>query len=315
VRAALVEQYGGPEVVVVREVPDPRPGPRQVLVRVRSAAVTSGDARIRGARFPDGFGPFARLAFGIRRPRRPILGGALSGTIEAIGAKVEGWSVGDQVCAMNGLAMGGHAELVAVDADRLAAKPPAITHDQAAGVLFGGTTALHFLHRKLTVAPGTSVLVIGASGAVGTNAVQLARLAGGTVTGVCSARNAALVERLGATRTIDHATVDLSTIPDRFDIVLDAVGTLTIAAGRQLLAPGGHLALAVGTLGQTVRARGDVVAGSGAERAQDFAHLVDLVATDQLEVVIERTVLLDQIVEAHRLVDTGRKVGNVLVHP
>jgi NADPH:quinone reductase-like Zn-dependent oxidoreductase len=314
-RAAVVHRYGAPEVVQVIEVPDPVPRADEVLVRVRAVAVTSGDVRIRGARFPAGFGLLARLALGITRPRRAILGSSLSGVVEAVGSPGGAFAPGDEVCGMNGTRMGAHAELVAVQAKRLVAKPAGVSHDEAAGLLFGATTALHFLRDKASIGPGTSVLVNGASGAIGTSAVQLARLAGATVTAVTSGANAALVTELGADHVIDHTRVDVTTVDDRFDVVLDTVGNLTIPSGRRLLRPGGVLLLAVASLGDTIRARGDVVAGPVRERADAFEHLLGLVAAGQLKVVIERTYDLDEIADAHRHVDSGRKVGNAVVHP
>jgi NADPH:quinone reductase-like Zn-dependent oxidoreductase len=314
-RAAVVTRYGPPEVVRVLEVTVPTPAAGEVLVRVVSAAVSSGDARIRGARFPGGFAPFARLALGLRRPRRCILGSACSGVVEALGSEVDGFAVGDEVCALVGMKMGAHAEHVAVKASKLVAKPADVSHDDAAGVLFGGSTALWFLRDKGAVRPGMHVLVNGASGAIGTNAVQLAKRAGATVTAVCSAANAPLATKLGADRVVDYAANDISTLDQRFDLVFDTVGTISIPTGRRLLRPGGRLLLAVATLGQTLRARGDVVAGTSPERAEMFAELVQLLADGELAVVIERTYDLDEIAAAHRHVDTGRKVGNLVVHP
>lgn len=313
-QAAVCERYGPPEVVRVLDVPQPEPRADQVLVRVRAAAVTSGDARIRAARFPGGFAVPARLAFGVRRPRRPILGSAFSGEVEAVGDRVPHLAPGDQVCGMTGTAMGAHAEHLVVPATRLVTVPAGVGHDDAAGVLFGGTTAWNFL-RKAAVGPGTTVLVNGASGAVGTNAVQLARHLGATVTGVCSAANTDLVRRLGAEEVVDHAERDVAAIGERFDVVVDAVGNLDIGSGRRLLRPGGRLVLGVATLGQLLRARGDVIAGSAPERAEDFETLVGLVASGELEVVVEQAFALGDIVAAHARVDTGRKVGNVLVCP
>jgi NADPH:quinone reductase-like Zn-dependent oxidoreductase len=159
------------------------------------------------------------------------------------------------------------------------------------------------------------VLVNGASGAVGTNAVQLARHLGATVTGVTSGANADLVRRLGAEEVVDHTERDVASLDERFDVVLDAVGNLDIATGRRLLRPGGRLVLAVATLGQILRARGDVIAGSVPERAEDVQVLLGLVASGELEVVVEHELGLDDIVAAHARVDSGRKVGNVLVRP
>lgn len=314
-RAAVVERYGPPEVVRVIDVPRPEPKAGEVLVRVAAVAVTSGDARIRGARFPSGFGPFARLAFGVRRPRRPILGSSFSGVVEAVGDRVRDLAPGDRVCGMNGIRMGAHAEYVAVSAERVARTPPEVSHDDAAGLLFGGSTAWHFLCEKASIGAGSSVLVNGASGAIGTNAVQLGRHLGASVTGVTSTANAELVTDLGADRIIDHTRQDLAATTERFDVVFDTVGTLSIAAGRRLLAPGGTLLLAVAGLGDTIRARGDVVAGSAPERVAQHDQLLALVAAGDLVVVQDRSFPLADITEAHRLVDGGHKVGNVVVHP
>lgn len=312
-KAAVFDRYGPPDVVRVADVPDPVPGPREVLVRVRAAAVTSGDARIRGSRFPRGFAIMGRLFLGVRRPRRPVLGIVVAGVVEQVGPQVTTFAVGDEVCGMVGAAMGAHAELVAVKAKKLVSKPATVSHADAAGVLFGGTTALHFLRDR--VRPGASVLVNGASGAVGTAAVQLAHRAGARVTGVCSAANAELVMSLGADAVHDHRRTPVLDAEERYDVVLDTVGNLTPPRGRSLLAPGGVLLLVVAGLAPTLRARGDVVAGVAAERHEDFTALLDLVASGELRMVLHRSFSLDDIVEAHRVVDSGRKVGNVVVLP
>jgi NADPH:quinone reductase-like Zn-dependent oxidoreductase len=312
-KAAVVDRYGPPEVVRLADVPDPRLRSGQVLVRVRAASVTSADGRIRAARFPRGFGPVARLVFGLRGPRRAVLGGVFSGVVERVGPGVTGVAVGDEVCGMTGAALGTHAELVAVRADRLAPKPTTVSHEDAAAVLFGGTAALHFLRDR--VGPGRRVLVNGASGAIGTVAVQLARRAGAHVTGVCSGANTELVTALGADRVIDHTRTPLTSVQERYDVVLDTVGNVTTPAGRALLAPGGTLLLAVADLGQTLRARGDVRAGVAPERPEDFTTLLDLVASGELRVVVDRTLPLAEVIEAHRVVDSGRKVGNIVVLP
>jgi NADPH:quinone reductase-like Zn-dependent oxidoreductase len=312
-RAAVVERYGPPEVIEVVEVPAPVAGKGQVLVRVHVAAVTSADARIRSATFPRGFGLPGRLAFGVRRPRRPVLGSAYAGVVEAVGPGVATFAAGDRVAGMAGLRLGAHAELLPVAADKVAALPAGVSDSDAAGALFGGTTALYFLRDRGAIAPGMSVLVNGAAGAIGTNAVQLARHFGAEVTAVCSAANASLATDLGATRVIDYTTADLGSIPDRFDLVLDAVGNLTIASGRRLLADGGKLLLAVADLADTVRARGDVAAGSSKERVSDIDLLLALLAEGTLRTVVDGSFPLEAIVDAHRRVDTGHKVGNVLV--
>jgi NADPH:quinone reductase-like Zn-dependent oxidoreductase len=312
-RAAVVRRFGPPDIVTVEDRPSPKGGDKDLVVRVHTAAVTSADARIRAARFPRGFGLLGRLIFGVRRPRRPVLGANVAGIVETVGAKVTGFAPGDRVAVVTGLAMGAHAELVVVRASKVAVLPPTVSFDDGAGVLFGGLTAWSYLHDKLRVSAGSSVLVIGAAGAVGSNTVQLAALAGCHVTGVCRAANAETVIALGASTTIDYVATPIDTIDERYDIVIDTVGVLTIASGRRLLRPGGRLGLMVTTLGQTVRARGAVVAGPATERIEDIRRLLDLVSDGSLRVVIDSVVPLDDIATAHRTVDTGHKRGNVLV--
>lgn len=327
-RAVVVERYGPPEVARLVERPDPVPGPGQVLVRVEASTVNSGDARIRAGRFPDGFGAVARLAFGFRGPRRPVLGNVVSGVVVAVGPEPRGraaarlagtpgarLAIGDRGCGMTGVAMGAHAELVAIARGKLAPIPAGVSFDDAAGVLFGGSTALHYLTDKGGVRAGHRVLVIGASGAVGTSAVQLAKHFGARVTAVTSARNAALASELGADRVLDYRETPPEELDERFDLVLDTVGALSPATGRPLLADGGRLLLVVASLGETITARGPVKTGPAPERAESFASLLELVAEGRLRVVHEAALPLDRIAEAYALVDSGRKVGNLVVHP
>jgi NADPH:quinone reductase-like Zn-dependent oxidoreductase len=310
VRAAVVRRYGPPDTVSVEERATPEPRRGEVLLRVEAAAVSSGDARIRGARFPAGYGLVSRPVFGLRGPRRDVLGGAVSGTV--VGGS--GHPVGARVSGMTGLRMGGHAEYVATRADRLVATPDEVSATDAAGVLFGGTTALHFLDGR--VGPGTSVLVNGASGAVGTAAVQLARRLGGTVTAVTT--HEALARELGATHVVDHRTTPVGSLEQRYDLVLDTVGTVSPAQGRRLATPAGTVVLVSAGLGQTLRAagsRGRVVAGPSAEDPAAFRRLLALVAAGELDPVTEVVGGLAAVVAAYERIDSGRKVGNLVVEP
>ncbi|MCD0453428.1 NAD(P)-dependent alcohol dehydrogenase [Actinocorallia sp. API 0066] len=313
-RAAYVDRYGPPDSVVVTEVPTPEPRAGEVVVRVEAVAVTSGDARLRSGRFPRGFGALARLGVGIRGPRARILGGALSGRVERVAPDVTAFAPGDEIAGMTGARLRGHAEFVAAPASKFTGKPEQVGHAEAAGALFGGSTALHFL-RKAGVAAGRTVLVNGASGAVGSSAVQLAAHFGATVTAVASRRNHDLVTRLGAHRAVDYTATPVTTLDDRFDIVFDAVGNISRAEGLRLLTPDGTLVLAVADLLDTVRARGRVLAGPAPERPADFAFLLDLVATGALDPLTEIVGDLDAVREAHRRIDTGRKTGNLVVLP
>jgi NADPH:quinone reductase-like Zn-dependent oxidoreductase len=311
-RAVVVERYGPPSVARVAEVADPVARKGQVVVRVAAAGVTSGDARMRAARFPRGMGLPARLGIGLRGPRQRILGVAVSGTVIALGDGVTSLAVGDEVAGMTSRT---HAELVAVRADRLVRKPADVSHDAAAAVLFGGTTAMHFLLDVAKLRAGQSVLVVGASGAVGTSAVQVARIAGARVTGVSSGRNAELVRQLGAETVVDYTETPVDRIGQRFDVVLNTAGTLSTAAGRALLADGGMLILVLGTLGQMIAARGQVKAGVASSRPEHMTRLLALVASGELDPVIQESMPMADIERAYRIVDSGRKVGNVVIRP
>ncbi|MDR7235004.1 NAD(P)-dependent alcohol dehydrogenase [Agrococcus sp. BE272] len=311
-RAVVIDRYGPPEVARVAEVAAPVAGPGEALVRVAAATVSSGDARIRGARFPRGFAVPARLALGLRGPRRRILGFALSGTVEAVGEGVEGLAPGDAVVCASG--HGGHAELISLRADRLVRVPEGVALEDAAAVVFGGTTAMHFLLDVAQLREGQTVLIVGAAGAVGTSAVQVARLAGAHVTAVVSAPNAELVRRLGAEEVVDRATTDVTALGPRFDVVLDAVGALSPTTGRRLLADGGTLILVAATLWQTITARGPVKAGIARARREHIERLLELLATGELEPVVQ-SLPMAEIARAHAIVDSGHKVGNVVVRP
>lgn len=314
-RAVLVKQYGPPSVATVTDLPTPKLKPEQVLVRVAAAAVTSGDARIRAGRFPAGMAALAKLALGIRGPRCRVLGMALSGTVEAIGAAATGFAVGDEVTGMAGARMGAHAELVAVAAKRLVQKPATVSHDAAASAIFGGTTALHFLSEVAQLRPGQDVLIIGASGAVGTSAVQLAKLVGATVTGVASGRNAELLQRLGVDEHVDYTSTDPTGLGRRFDVVIDAVGTLSPRTARPLVREDGTAVLAVAGLWQMLQARGPVKTGSAPGSAELVARLLPLLERGELDPVIQESLPLEEIARAYAIVDSGRKVGNVVVRP
>lgn len=312
-RAAVNHRYGPPSVLVIDEVPMPVVRAGEVLVRVRAAAVTAADSRLRGARFPRGFGALARLGFGVTRPRRSILGSSFSGEIAGSGAS--DLPVGTPVCGMAGTRMGAHAEYVAVPADRVVRKPESVDHEDAAAILFGGTTALYFLRDRAAVQRGQTVLVNGASGSVGSSAVQLARHFGATVTAVTSGQNVELVLSLGASKAVDYTTTPVAGIVDEFDVVFDTVGTISPETARGLLSPGGVALLAAADLWQTLRARGPVKVGVAPERAADVAFLLGLAASGELVGVLDQVGDLDDIVTLHARVDSGRKVGNVIVRP
>jgi NADPH:quinone reductase-like Zn-dependent oxidoreductase len=210
-RAAVAHRFGGPEVVQVEEVPKPVPGPVELLIRVQASTVSIADHRTRARDLPKGLWFYIPISLGVFRPRRPVLGMDAAGTVEAVGADVTGFAPGDEVVVMLGGAFGGHAEYVTVKQDAaICARPKNLSMEEAAALVFGGHTALAYLGMA-EIGPGSEVLVNGASGAVGTMAVQLAKHRGARVTAVCSGRNAELVRSLGADRVIDYTVLDFAT--------------------------------------------------------------------------------------------------------
>ncbi|MEM8557131.1 MAG: NAD(P)-dependent alcohol dehydrogenase [Bacteroidota bacterium] len=319
-RAAVATAYGSPEVVRIQAVPTPQPGPDEVLVRVHATTVTSGDWRVRSLTVPPGFGLAVRLMFGLRKLRQPILGSELAGTVAAVGANVTRFQVGDAVVAYSDSKLGAHAEYVAVAADgAIAPKPTVLSWEEAAALSFGGTTALHFF-RLGDLQPGERLLVNGASGSVGTAAVQIAKHRGAYVTGVCSTRNADLVRSLGADAVIDYTERDFTDGGERYDLVMDTAGTAPFARSRLVLNEGGRLLQVLGGLSDMLRApligwttNQRLIAGNAAGTADYQRELVALAEAGAYRPVIDRVVPFEDIVEAHRHVDRGRKRGSVVV--
>ena len=319
-KAAIVTRYGPPDVMQIREVAKPTAKPGQVVIRQHATALNSGDARIRGANMPPGFGLILRLVFGLRGPRQPILGICVAGEVAEIGAGVSGLALGDRVLATTGFAMRAHAEYVAVKANRLVPVPHGLSMEEAAALPFGALTALYYLRDRARVQPGETVLVIGASGAVGAAAVQLAHHLGARVTGVCSAANADLVRSLGASDVIDYRSQDYRTLGQRYDIIVDCVGTATAENSQTALVPGGRLCLVIASLGYQLTAAWHsrrtgvkVIAGVGSEPPADLALLATLAATGPMRPHIGASFPLADIAAAHALADTGRKRGNTVI--
>lgn len=319
-RAAVHRRFGGPDVVAVERVRRPVPGPQDLLVRVHASDVSVADHRMRARDLPRGFALLAPMVVGVRRPRRTVLGMEVAGVVEAVGGEVTGFAVGDRVVAATGAFFGGHAELALVRAGGVVAHvPDGMSLEDAVALTFGGITALPFL-RRAGVGPGSEVLVNGASGAVGVMAVQLAKHLGGRVTGVCSGRNLELVRGLGADDVVDYETQDVTTLTGPYDVVVECVGNLRFRAARRLLRPGGALVVVVGgvadlLLGPWRRRRTGVrvEVGDPGPGAADLVTLVRLHREGVVRPVVDRTYDLDDVVEAHRYVDTGRKRGAVVL--
>lgn len=319
-KACIYEQYGSSDVLQLRDVPTPTPGDNDVLIKVRATTVTAADWRIRSLNMPAGFGLMGRLVFGITKPRQLILGSELAGDIEAVGRAVTHFKVGDAVFAFSGARMGCHAQYKCMPQHgAVALKPHNLTYDEAAALSFGGTTALDFL-RRAKLKAGERVLINGASGAVGTAAVQLAKHFGADVTGVCSGANLELVLSLGARRVIDYTREDFTQNGETYDVIVDTAGTAPYARSKSALKPGGRLLLVLSGLGELLRAPWfsltrniKVIAGPAGGRAEDLRTLTSLAESGKFMPVIDRRYAFEQIAEAHRYVDSGRKRGNVVV--
>ncbi|MET4637429.1 NAD(P)-dependent alcohol dehydrogenase [Mycetocola sp. 2940] len=318
--AAVYRRFGPPEVVHVERVVKPSPRPDELLIRVRASTVSIADHRARSRRVPRGLQLLAAAGLGFVRPRHRILGMDAAGVVESVGADVTRFRPGADVLAMLGGAFGGHGEYVCVKQDAAVARKPAnLTFDDAVTLVFGGMTARGFL-KQARLQSGTSVLVNGASGAVGTAAVQLAKLAGAHVTAVCSGANADLVTSLGADRVIDYTTTDFAAVGQTWDVIVDCVGNAGFRRAGDLVNPGGALLLVVTDLSGLVRARRDsrrsgktVTANVGPNPPEDLAFLVDLAESGSFRPVVDRAFDLAQIVDAHRYVDGGHKRGNVVL--
>lgn len=319
-RAAVCMRYGPPETIVLARVPKPAPRADEILIRIKASTVNSGDRRVRSLDVPAGLRTIARLALGWRGPRQPILGTEFAGVVEAVGPDVQHFRIGDPVFAFAGLVMGCHAEYKCMPArGRVMAKPPGLDFGEAAALAFGGTTVLDFFRRG-KLKRGESLLVNGASGTVGSAAVQLARHFELDVTAVCGPENAEWVAALGAHRVIDYTRDDFALRAARYDAILDAAGNAPFARCAPVLKRGGRLLSVAGGLAEMLGAplvarlsRKSIVAGPASERVEDVRLLAELATKGAYRPVIDCCFPLARIRDAHAYVDAGHKRGSVVV--
>jgi len=299
-KAVIYTHYGPPEVLQVVDVPKPVPKGNEIFVKVRATTATRGDSRMRSFTVPPGQRLLARLYLGLTGPRRKILGMELAGDIEATGKAVTRFKPGDPVFGSTFAAnFGGYAEYKCLPENGVVTlKPANLTYEEAAALPGGGMTALRAL-RHGKVQNGQRILIYGASGAVGTYAVQLARHYGAEVTGVCSARNLDLVRSLGAAKVVDYKQEDFTQRGETYDAVIDAVGMLVHEQAQRVLRPSGLYV--------------NVHDVPGSESLDDLVLLKELAEAGIVRPVIDKCYPLEQIVEAHRYVDQGHKRGNVAI--
>lgn len=314
-KAIVYTQYGEPGVLQLTEVEKPLPKDNEILLRVKATAVNSGDWRLRKA---DPFG--VRLFFGLMKPKRNILGSVFSGEVESVGKEVTRFKAGDKVFGHTDMRFGAYAEyMVLPETGSLALKPEGLTHTEAAVIPFGGAAAYHFI-KKAAIKPGQKVLVYGASGAVGSAAVQLAKYFGARVTGVCSTANVDLVKSLGADSVIDYTQEDFTENGEVYDVIMDTVNKAPFSRSLKAMKSDGLLILSAAGMAEMLKglwtsmtSGRKVLIGVITHTAEDISFLKMLAEMGKLKPVIDRTFTLEEMAAAHAYVEKGHKRGNVAI--
>ncbi|QFR39348.1 NAD(P)-dependent alcohol dehydrogenase [Candidatus Gracilibacteria bacterium 28_42_T64] len=314
-KAIVFEKYGPPEVLKLKEVRKPVPKNNEVLIKIHATPVTSGDYRMR---IPDPF--FARFITGFIHPIKKILGVNLAGEVESVGKNVTKFKIGDKVYGSTGLAFGAYAEYKCLPETAVISKMPSnSTYEEASAVIFGGGTALHFLE-KGNIKQGQKVLIYGASGAVGTAAVQLLKHYGAEVTGVCSSKNIEMVQSLGAGKVIDYTKEDFTKNKNYYDIIYDTVGKTSFLKSKDSLKENGVFISNNASMNDyfqliktSIFGTKKIVAGVAAEKTEHLDILRDLIESGDFKSQIDKVYSLEEMAEAHRYVEKGHKKGNVVV--
>lgn len=299
-KAIVASKFGGPEVLALQDVQKPAPKDNEILVKVHATTISAGDIRMRSLDVPPAFWLPARITLGFTKPKHPIYGMELAGEVEAVGKGVTRFKVGDAVFASTLVQnFGAHAEYKTLTEDGMVlTKPRNMTYEEAAAVPIGGPTALRLL-RKGNIRQGQKVLVYGASGSVGTYAVQIAKAFGADVTAVCSTENLNMVKALGAERVIDYTQEDFSADGAQFDAIFDAVGKCDKTQAAKALLPGGAF-ITIAKLDTK-------------QKLEELTYVRELIEAGKVRAVIDRCYPLEQVPEAHRYVGMGRKAGNVVI--
>jgi NADPH:quinone reductase-like Zn-dependent oxidoreductase len=327
-KAIIYTEYGPPEVLHLAEVTKPAPKDNEVLIRIRATPVNFGDLTARNFKsitprkfnMPLLFWLPTRLAFGWRKPKQPVLGGEFAGVVEAIGTRVTRFKPGDAVFGYPGQNMGAYAEYMCLpETGMLAIKPANMTFEEAAAVPYGALTALSLL-RKVNIQPGQKVLINGASGGIGSAAVQLAKHFGAAVTGVCGTPRAGLVKALGADKVIDYNTEDFTCGGETYDVIFDILGKTSFGHGRKALKPNGIYLFAsfkMKQLAQMLRTKiaggQKVICALSSEKAADLTFIKDLIEAGRYHAIIDRCYPMEQAAAAHRYVEAGCQHGSVVI--
>lgn len=319
-KAIICTKYGTPDVLQLAEVEKPNPKNKEVLIKIHAATVTAGDCEIRRFDMPTWIWLPARIGFGLRGPRRKILGQELAGEIESVGNDVKKFRKGDQIFAFTGFGLSAYAEYTCLPEDGLLSiKPANMSYEEAATVPMGGITALHYL-RRANIQNGDKVLINGASGSIGTLAVQLANYFGAEVTGVCSTSNLDMVSFIGANQVIDYTIEDFTKSEGTYDVIFDVTGKIPYSKGLKTLNKNGRYLLANPGLSEMFRGRLNflrsgkkVLTGVASEKTEDLMFIKELIETGKIKAIIDRCCPLEQTAEAHRYVEKGHKKGNVVI--
>jgi len=325
-KAIVWTKYGSPDGLQLKELEKPVPKDDQILVKIHATTITAGDCEMRRLELPLGLSFPVRIYAGLINPKRiPILGQELAGVVEAVGANVKSYKVGDQVFGTTGFGFGAYAEYICLpekpdDAQgTLAPRPSNLTYEEAAAVPTAGFEALHFL-RKADIQPGRKVLIVGAGGSIGTFAIQLARHFGAEVTGVDSTEKMDMLRSIGANYVIDYTKDDYTRNGETYDLIIDVVGRRGVSRRLKLLKPGGYYFLAYAGLSHillslwtSVTSKKKLKIESSSQRKEDLMFLKELLEAGKLKPVIDKSYPLEQVPEAHRYVETGGKKGNVVI--
>src|SRR5271157_2383020 len=323
-KAMVWTKYGPPDVLQLQEVEKPVPKDDEVLLRIAATTVTAGDCEMRGLKFPLLFQFAIRIYNGLRKPKKiTILGQELAGEIESVGKQVKLFKKGDPVFATTGFGFGAYAEYKCLPEEPrmgvLASKPANITYEEAAAVPTAGLEALHFL-RKAVIQSGQKVLIIGAGGSIGTFAVQLARYFGAEVTGLDSTGKLDMLRSLGADHVIDYTREDFTKSAASYDVIFDVMGKSSFSGCIRILKQNGRYLLGNAGLAQTVRGRWTslksskkVITGAAMQKTEDLVYLKELIEEGKIRSVIDRRYPLEQVPTAHEYVETGQKMGNIVI--